>query len=66
MVIVENRGNKMITMVMNLVTDDNSYKFGRFEKSDTKCKADTRFSSFIVSEGGKQNAPVAQTEHETW
>jgi len=26
MVIVENRGNKMITMVMNLVTDDNSYK----------------------------------------
>ena len=33
---------------------------------DTKCKADTRFSSFIVSEVGKQNAPVAQTEYETW
>ena len=42
---------------------DASITLEEFEKSDTKCKPGALFLPLILSERGKKNAPVAQTEY---
>ena len=64
---LENKYKKLQRNVNDLESKelDAGYNFGRFEKSDTKCKPDALFLPLILSERGKKNAPVAQTEYET-